>query len=176
MTPAPLWLSRHRAGRKDTSFGKARHHAHDYQQTSPFHIFRGHVYVRNAGDREVGDVLMFRAPSITGVREDTSYTVLINSNSELSESRVLVKFDNYREDFTRNTSAIVVTDAIAAKLQSEFSEIRYFVNIKTEPGGGTTPVQVSRAIFNSTGPGLEIKLATVSKDGLPYANRTWVSG
>ena len=108
--------------------------------------------------------------SITGVREDTSYTVLINSDSELSESRVLVKFDNYREDFTRNTSAVVVTDAIAAKLQSEFAEVQYFVNIRTEPGGGTTPVQVSRAIFNSTGPGLEIRLATDRKDGLLHAS------
>ena len=108
--------------------------------------------------------------SITGVREDTSYTVLINSDSELLESRVLVKFDNYREDFTRNTSAIVVTDAVAAKLQSEFSEVRYFVNVRTRAGGGTTPVQVSRAIFNSTGPGLEIRLATDWKDGLLHAS------
>ena len=108
--------------------------------------------------------------TITGVLEDTSYTVLINSDSQLLESRVLVKFDNYREDFTRNSSAIVVTDAVAARLQSEFSEVRYFVNVRTQAGGGTTPVQVTREIFNSTGPGLEIRLATVRKDGLLHAS------
>lgn len=155
------------------SLEKARLDAHICKQTSTSPNDRGMfafatLAIACDGRFEIQGTVDHK--TITSVLEDTSYTVLINSDSQLLESRVLVKFDNYREDFTLETSAIVVTDVVAAKLQSEFSEVRYFVNVTTEVGRGTTPVQISREMFNSIGPGLKIRLATTRKNGLLNAN------
>ena len=96
--------------------------------------------------------------AVTGVKNDTSFTILINARGD-SEPWILVKDRDYEEYFLPQDQHAIVSQALEDLMRQKYSEVNYFVNVKVASSGdiGTQPYRVSREIFNQMRVGSEVR-------------------
>jgi hypothetical protein len=105
--------------------------------------------------------------AITGVKDDTSYTILMNAFSD-GEAWIALKDQDYEEYFSTGDGNALVSESLEREVKKEYSVVNYFVNVKVDPEGyGTQPYRVSREIFNNMEVGTEVKFRWTGSTQLP---------
>lgn len=105
--------------------------------------------------------------AITGVKDDTSYTILMNRTSEVGPL-ILLKDEDFEEYFSTGDGNVVVSESVEREVKEEYSSVSYFVNVKVDPEGyGTQPYRVSREIFNNMEVGTKVKFHWTGSTQLP---------
>jgi hypothetical protein len=104
--------------------------------------------------------------SVTGVKNDTSYTILVNKQVE-GENRIQVKDDGYSSFFSGEEEDAVINESLEAEMRQEYSRIDYLVNIRlSDTNEDPRSYRVSREIFNALKVGSGIRFRA-SEAGLP---------
>jgi hypothetical protein len=105
--------------------------------------------------------------AITGVKEDVSYTILMNRTSDVGPL-ILLKDEDYEEYFSTGDGNVVVSESLEREVKKEYSVVNYFVNVEVDPEGyGTQPYRVSREIFNNIEVGNKVKFRWTRLTELP---------
>ena len=105
--------------------------------------------------------------AITGVKDDTSYTILMNRTSEVGPL-ILLKDEDYGEYFSTGDGNVLVSESLEREVKKEYSLVNYFVNVRVDPEGyGTQPYRVSRKIFNNIEVGTKAKFRWTGPTELP---------
>jgi hypothetical protein len=95
--------------------------------------------------------------TVTGVKDNLSYTVLINSPAD-GEGRILLMDRDYEEYFSTGDENAVVSAPLEAEMKEEYSVLNYLVNVQVGPEeDGTRPFRASREVFNSIEVGTTVK-------------------
>jgi hypothetical protein len=102
--------------------------------------------------------------AITGVKDGTTYTILVNKPDDGSP-RIQVKDEAYEGYFDTGAANAVVTDSLEELMKQKYSEIRYVVNVRANGvQDGTLPYYASRDIFNDMMVGSETRFRTSGGD------------
>lgn len=102
--------------------------------------------------------------SVTGVKDNTSYTILVNRPAD-REPQILVEDEDYKARFSPDDQNAVIGESLEMEMRQKYSEISYLVNVRlTDEDEGTQPYRVSRQIFNKLRIGSRIRFrATATK-------------
>jgi hypothetical protein len=105
--------------------------------------------------------------TVTGVRDNTGYTILMNAASG-GKAWIVLKDDDYQGYFSTGDENAVVSESLEAEMKEEYSVVNYLVNVKVGPEEeGTHPYRVSREIFNNMEVGTKVKFRWLGLTGLP---------
>lgn len=105
--------------------------------------------------------------AITGVKDDTSYTILMNRTSDVGPL-ILLKDEDHGGYFSTGDGSVVVSESLEREMKGEYSVVNYFVNVEVDPEGyGTQPYRVSREIFNNIEVGKNVKFRWTRLTELP---------
>ena len=105
--------------------------------------------------------------AITGVKDNVSYTILMNRTSDVGPL-ILLKDEDYDEYFSTGDGNVVINESLEREVKKEYSVVNYFVNVKVDPEGyGTQPYRVSREIFNNMEVGTKVKFLWTGLTELP---------
>ena len=105
--------------------------------------------------------------AITGVKDNTSYTILVNRTGD-GEPLILLKDKDYEEYFSTGDGNVVVNESLEREVKREYSVVNYFVNVKVDPEEyGTQPYRASREIFNNIEVGTKVKFRWTGPTQLP---------
>ena len=105
--------------------------------------------------------------AITGVKDNTSYTILMNGPGD-GEPWILLKDEDYEEYFSTGDEDAVVSESLASEMKKEYSVVNYFVNVKVDPEEyGTQPYRASREIFNNIEVGTKVQFRWTGPTQLP---------
>lgn len=106
--------------------------------------------------------------AVTGVKDNTSYTVLMNSGGD-GEPWILLKDEDYEEYFSTGDENAVVSESLESEMKKEYSVVNYFVNVKVAPEEeGTKPYRASREVFNNIEVGTKVKFRWSGPTELPW--------
>ncbi len=95
--------------------------------------------------------------AITGEKNETSYTILVNNPQAEGDPLIHVKDSAYSGDIPATGSAII-NQELAEKILLDYSNVTYLVNIDDDPEKvGTTSYLVDRELFNLIDVGSSIK-------------------
>jgi len=97
--------------------------------------------------------------TVTGVKDGTSYTILVNRPGE-GNPWISVKDEDYRAYFVAGVEDAVITESLEQLMLAEYSEVEYLVNVSVALDvSGTQPYRASREIFNraKVGDGLRFR-------------------
>ncbi len=95
--------------------------------------------------------------SITGEKNGTSYTILVNNPQAEGDPLINVK-DSAYNGYLPATGSAIINQELAQKLHLDYSNVTYLVNIDDDQEkAGTTPYLVDREIFNQIDVGSYIK-------------------
>ncbi len=105
--------------------------------------------------------------AVTGVKDDTSYTILMNAAAD-GEAWIVLKDQDYEEYFSTVEENAVVSESLEAELKKEYSIVNYFVNVKVAPEEeGTRPFRASREVFNTIEVGTTVRFRCSEPTELP---------
>ena len=105
--------------------------------------------------------------AVTGVKEETSYTILQNRLRSSGGSIVLRDAD-YQQFFSDEDRNAVISEALENALRAEYSDITYLVNVRTElVTDGTQPYRVTRQLFNQMEVGSTVRFQTSGGGPIP---------
>ena len=105
--------------------------------------------------------------TVTGVKDGTSYTVLMNAAAD-GEAWIVLKDQDYEEYFSTVEENAVVSESLEAEMKKEYSVVNYFINVKVAPEEeGTRPFRASREVFNSIEVGSTVKFRCSGSTELP---------
>jgi len=105
--------------------------------------------------------------AVTSVKDNTSYTVLVNSIGD-GEPWILLKDEDYEEYFSTGDENAVVSESLESEMKKEYSVVNYFVNVKVAAKEeGTQPYRASREVFNNIEVGTKVKFRWSGTTELP---------
>ena len=105
--------------------------------------------------------------AITGVKDDTSYTILMNRTVD-GEPLILLKDADYKEYFSTGSGNVVANESLEREVKKEYSVVNYFINVKIDSEEyGTQPYRASREIFNNIEVGTKLQFRWTGSTQLP---------
>ncbi|MBE0430723.1 MAG: hypothetical protein IBX67_02735 [Dehalococcoidia bacterium] len=93
--------------------------------------------------------------TVSGVKDDTSYTILVNYYQD-GEQFILLKDEDYEEYFSPRGEDAVVTESLERAMKEVYSPVNYYVNVRVALEEGTRPYRVSREVFNNIEVGTKV--------------------
>lgn len=98
--------------------------------------------------------------AVTGVKDNTAYTILVNRPGD-GEVYIVVKDVDYRDYFAPGDENAVVSESLEREMKREYAEVNYFVNVRLAPEDqGTQPYRVSSEVFNEMKVGSSVTFRT----------------
>ena len=107
--------------------------------------------------------------AITGVRDGTSFEVLINCPSDDGSPIIVVSDKDLLHLFAAEEKHAIISDALVFEIESKYDRVNYVVNLApvSSPGGGTQPYFTSWEIFNQLRVGETAKFKADGSKGIP---------
>jgi len=131
------------------------------------------VVVALSGRNTVESIVAHKA--VTGVKDNTSYTILMNYTRD-GELWMLLKDEDYDECFSTRGENAVVSESLESEMKIKYSVVNYFVNVRfASEDEGTRPYRVSRELFNNIEVGTKVKFCWSGTTEVPEMVRLLTS-
>jgi len=119
---------------------------------------------------------------ITGLKGDTSYTILVNRMID-NRSWILLKDKSYGEFFPKKDNNTFISKSLEDKMKSEYSDIKYLVSIRLDSRdpingidkGEALAYFVSKEDFNKKKIGDKVKYIMINPLHQPFTNDHYIS-
>ncbi len=111
--------------------------------------------------------------TVTGVINDTSYTILRNQqindpDQPMSEALILVEDQDYSNFFSSDDQDMTITESLEQQLRLKYVQINYIVHVSAASSeGGTQSYLASREIFNAAKVSRQVKFETSGSGAIP---------
>jgi len=112
---------------------------------------------------------------ITGLKGDTSYTILVNRMID-NRSWILLKDKSYEEFFSKKDNNTFISKSLEDKMKSEYSDIKYLVSIRLDSRDSINGIDkgealayfVSKEDFNKMKIGDKVKYIMINPLHQPF--------
>ena len=109
--------------------------------------------------------------AITGVKGDSSFTILTNRPRN-GGSSIAFSDKDYEVFFSEEDQDATVGESLENEMKQEYSEINYLVNMRVPfLENATQPYRVSREAFNKMKVGSAVKFKSSGLNGIPQINK-----
>ena len=105
--------------------------------------------------------------AVTGIQDDTTYTILLNRPGD-GTPWILVKDKDYDDYFATEDENAIISESLEQYIREKYSEVNYWVNVRLpSTGEGTQPYRASREIFNKMKVDSKVRFETSGPAELP---------